>query len=229
MNKPAPPWASVRGSRGRADPEAITGYDFFKSDFHGAVEMSERILNLPNGLTLLRVAAVPVVAWLIAQHAWAAACWLFLAAAVTDALDGFLARWLDQTTALGAALDTVADKALGVVTLVTLTQAGALPLWLTIAILLRDTVIVVGAISYRGLAGHLDIHPTWLGKTHVFAEFALLALVLANLAGVVPVDPWLEELFLVSFAIAVVSGVQYVWLWGHKAQRERAALRMKSH
>lgn len=191
--------------------------------------MSERILNLPNALTLLRVAAVPVLAWLIADQQWAAACWLFLAAAVTDALDGFLARWLDQMTALGAALDTIADKALGVVTLVTLTQAGALPLWLTVAILARDTVIVLGALSYRGLAGHLDIHPTWLGKTHVFAEFALLALVLGNLARIVPVDAWLDELFIASFVIAVVSGVQYVWLWGHKAYRERAALRVGPH
>lgn len=191
--------------------------------------MSERILNFPNGFTLLRLVAVPVIAWLILERYWEAACWLFLAAALTDCIDGLLARWLDQMTALGAALDTVADKALGVVTLVMLTQSGAIPLWLAVTILLRDTIIVLGALSYRGLAGHLEIHPTWLGKTHVFAEFALLALVLANLGGVVMVDPWLEQLFIAAFAIAVVSGVQYVWLWGSKAHRERAAFRIKSH
>src|SRR3569833_1226218 len=60
-------------------------------------------------------------------------------------------------TQLGAALDTVADKALGVVTLVMLTQAGAIPLWVTLAILLRDSIIVLGALSYRGLAGQ-DAH-----------------------------------------------------------------------
>ena len=135
--------------------------------------MSERVFNLPNVITLLRLAAVPVVAWLILQQRWEAACWLFLAAAVSDGIDGLLARWLNQMTQLGAALDTVADKALGVVTLVMLTQAGAIPLWVTLAILLRDSIIVLGALSYRGLAGHLEIHPTWLGKTHMFAEFAL--------------------------------------------------------
>lgn len=191
--------------------------------------MSERILNFPNGFTLLRLVAVPVIAWLIVEQYWEAACWLFLAAALTDCIDGLLARWLNQMTAIGAALDTVADKALGVVTLVMLTQSGAIPLWLTVTILLRDTLIVLGALSYRGLAGHLEIHPTWLGKTHVFAEFALLALVLANLGGVVMVDPWLEQLFIAAFAIAVVSGLQYVWLWGSKAHRERAAFRIKSH
>jgi len=191
--------------------------------------MSERVFNLPNVITLLRLAAVPVVAWLILQQRWEAACWLFLAAAVSDGIDGLLARWLNQMTQLGAALDSVADKALGVVTLVLLTQAGAIPLWVTLAILLRDSIIVLGALSYRGMAGHLEIHPTWLGKTHMFAEFALLALVLADLAQVLQLDQWLTALFASVFVIAVVSGVQYVWIWGAKARRERAAARLKPH
>jgi len=177
----------------------------------------------------LRIAAVPVVGWLILQQRWDAACWLFLAAAVSDGIDGLLARWLNQMTQLGAALDTVADKALGLVTLVMLTQAGAIPLWVTLAILLRDSIIVLGALSYRGLAGHLEIHPTWLGKTHMFAEFTLLALVLGGLAGLLDLAAWLQPIFVTVFVIAVVSGVQYVWIWSAKARRERAAGRLKPH
>jgi len=191
--------------------------------------MSERVLNLPNIITLLRLAAVPVIAWLILQQRWEAACWLFLAAAVSDGIDGLLARWLNQMTQLGAALDTVADKALGVVTLVMLTQVGAIPLWVALAILVRDSIIVLGALSYRGLAGHLEIHPTWLGKTHVFAEFALLALVLADLGKLLVVEPWLSVLFAAVFVIAVISGVQYVWIWSAKARRARAEAHIKSH
>jgi cardiolipin synthase len=189
--------------------------------------MSERVFNLPNVITMLRIAAVPLVAWLILQQNWGAACWLFLAAAVSDGIDGLLARWLGQMTQLGAALDTVADKALGVVTLVMLTQTGAIPLWVTLAILLRDSIIVLGALSYRGLAGHLEIHPTWLGKTHVFAEFSLLTLVLADLAGLLPLGDWLLPLFAIVFVVAVTSGVQYVWIWSAKARREREAARLK--
>lgn len=191
--------------------------------------MHERVFNLPNIITLLRIAAVPVVAWLILQQRWEAACWLFLAAAVSDGIDGLLARWLNQMTQLGAALDTIADKALGVVTLVMLTQAGAIPLWVTLAILLRDSIIVLGALSYRGLAGHLEIHPTWLGKTHMFAEFVLLTVVLAGLGKILVVDAWLTLLFASVFVIAVISGVQYVWIWGIKARREREAVRLKPH
>lgn len=183
--------------------------------------MGERVLNLPNVITLLRIAAVPAVGWLIHQRQWEPACWLFLAAALSDGIDGFLARTLNQTTQLGAALDTVADKALGIVTLVMLTLESAIPLWVTLAILARDTVIVLGALSYRGLAGHLEIHPTWLGKTHMFAEFALLALVLASLANLMAPGAWLDRLFLAVFAIAAASGAQYVWIWGSKARRER--------
>jgi cardiolipin synthase len=191
--------------------------------------MSERIFNLSNVITLLRIAAVPVVGWLILHERWEAACWLFLAAAVSDGIDGLLARWLNQMTQLGAALDTVADKALGVVTLVMLTQASAIPLWVTLAILLRDSVIVLGALSYRGLAGHLDIHPTWLGKTHMFAEFSMLALVLGGLAGLLALDDWRLLLFATVFVIAVASGMQYVWIWGAKARHERVAGRLKPH
>jgi cardiolipin synthase len=189
--------------------------------------MSDRVFNLPNVITMLRLAAVPVVAWLILEQRWAAACWLFLAAAVSDGIDGFLARWLKQMTPLGAALDTVADKALGMVTLVMLTLEEAIPMWVTLAILLRDTVIVLGALSYRGLAGHLEIHPTWLGKTHMFAEFTLLALVLGVMAEVLVLEAWLQPLFVAVFAVAVASGIQYVWIWSAKARRERQAGRLK--
>lgn len=188
--------------------------------------MSAQVFNLPNSITLLRLAAVPAVAWLIVEQDWLAACVVFLGAAVSDGIDGMLARWLKQTTPLGAALDTVADKALGLVTLVMLTQAGAIPVWVTLAILLRDTVIVLGALSYRGFAGRLEIHPTWLGKTHVFAQFTLLALALGGLAGWVSVEDALPPLFAAVFAMAVASGVHYVWVWGAKARRERRAARL---
>lgn len=191
--------------------------------------MSERVFNLPNIISLLRLAAVPGVAWLIVHQHWEAACWLFLVAAISDGIDGLLARWLNQLTQLGATLDTVADKALGVVTLVMLTQVGAIPLWVTLAILLRDSIIVLGALSYRGLAGHLEIHPTWLGKTHMAAEFVLLTLVLADLGQLIEVDAWLAVLFAAAFAIAVISGVQYVWIWSAKARRERAEDRFRPH
>jgi len=183
--------------------------------------MSERFLNLPNSITLLRLAAVPLVVWLLLEQRWEPAFWVFLAAALSDAVDGILARWLNQMTALGAALDTIADKLLTLATLVLLTFAEAIPLWVAAAILLRDTVIVLGALSYRGLAGHIEFTPTLLGKTHIALEFGLLTLVLADLAQLIDLGAWRMPLFLAVFAVAVVSGIQYVWIWSGKARRER--------
>lgn len=183
--------------------------------------MSERFLNIPNSITLLRLLAVPVVVWLILHEHWQGAFWLFLAAAVSDGVDGLLARWLNQLTRLGAALDTVADKLLTVVTLVLLTLAETIPLWVALAILLRDTVIVLGALSYRRLAGHIEMQPTWLGKTHIALEFSLLSLVLADQAHLIELGTWQTPLFLAVFGVAVVSGIQYVWIWSAKARRER--------
>ena len=182
--------------------------------------MGERMINVPNVITLLRLLAAPVVVWLIFDAQCKTACGLFLAAALSDGLDGFLARRLAQTTALGATLDALTDKVLGLGTLLALTRMDAIPLWVTLAILLRDAVIVLGALSYRSLAGHLDIHPTWLGKMHTFVEFVLLTLVLADLAQLIQLGAGRWPLFALVAAIAAVSGIQYVWIWGGKVRHD---------
>jgi cardiolipin synthase (CMP-forming) len=177
-------------------------------------------LNLPNLFTSLRLFAAPGVIWLILEGRWTFACWLFLAAALTDGIDGWLARRLNQTTALGATLDTVTDKALGLGVLIVLSALGLVPGWVTLAIVIRDVVVVVGALAYKGVAGHLEIQPTFLGKTNTFAEFTMLALVLGHEANIVPGDQWLMPMFGLVFATTVVSGIQYVWVWSGKAKRE---------
>jgi cardiolipin synthase len=177
-------------------------------------------LNLPNLFTSLRLLSAPGVVWLILENRWEFACWLFLAAALTDGIDGWLARWLNQATELGAALDTVTDKALGLGVLIVLSALGLVPAWVTLAIVLRDVIVVLGALAYKNVAGHLEIKPTLLGKTNTFAEFAMLALVLGHKAAIVPGDDWLTPLFLLVFATTVASGIQYVWVWGKKAKQD---------
>lgn len=184
--------------------------------------MEEKAFNLPNAVTGMRLMGVPATIWFMLEGQWAVATWIFLAAALTDGLDGFLARRLRQTTAIGAALDTVTDKALSLSVLVVLLSFALVPVWVALAIILRDAVIVIGALAYRGMAGHLEIQPTLLGKTNIFAEYAMLALVLGHEAGIVPGEAWVHPMFWVVFATTVASGIQYVWIWGNKACREKA-------
>src|SRR5277367_6169746 len=88
-----------------------------------------RAVNLPNFITLARLLSVPVAVWLILVGEFAAAFWVFVAAGVSDALDGFIAKRFDQRTRLGALLDPIADKSLLVAVYVTLGVAGELPAW----------------------------------------------------------------------------------------------------
>lgn len=178
--------------------------------------MNEKAFNLPNAITGIRLMGVPAAIWFMLEGQWVIATWVFLVAALTDGLDGFLARRLKQTTAIGAALDTVTDKALSLSVLMVLLSFGLVPVWVALAIVIRDAVIVIGALAYRGMAGHLEIQPTLLGKANTFVEFAMLALVLGHRAGIVPGEIWLQPMFWVVFATTVASGMQYVWIWGKK-------------
>lgn len=181
----------------------------------------EKAFNLPNSITGIRLMGVPATIWFMLENQWAVATWVFLVAALTDGLDGFLARKLNQCTAIGAALDTSTDKALALSVLVVLTSFGLAPIWVALAIVIRDAVIVVGALAYRGMAGHLEIQPTLLGKANTFAEFAMLALVLGHQAGIVPGEVWVRPMFWLVFATTVASGIQYVWVWSRKVRAER--------
>jgi cardiolipin synthase len=184
--------------------------------------MQEKAFNLPNSITGMRLMGVPATIWFLLEDQWVVATWIFLVAALSDGLDGYIARKFNQTTAIGAALDTVTDKALSLSVLAVLTSFGLVPIWVALAIVIRDGVIVVGALAYRGMAGHLEIQPTLLGKANIFAEYAMLALVLGHEASIVPGEAWLSPMFWLVFVTTVASGMQYVWIWGNKARRERS-------
>lgn len=174
------------------------------------------MLNAPNTISVFRLLLVPVVIYLLTLSSYAYALVVLLLASISDGLDGWIARHFDLRTSLGALLDPLADKLIIVTCLLMLTWQGWIPLWLTLSMLARDIVIVAGAIAYRRLTGSLDITPTLLGKTHIALEFGLLCVVLANAASLVFVTPWLPGLFVLMFVTALLSGVQYVWIWGRK-------------
>lgn len=173
--------------------------------------------HVPNVLTLLRLALVPALAYALVSRRYDVALGLFLASAVSDFADGYLARRFHLTSKLGAFLDPVADKLNMFVATVWLAWDGFLPLWLALAIIARDVVIVVGALFYRWLHGQVDIAPTRLSKWNTALEFAMLLLVLATAAGWLPAGMWQEPLFAVVAATVAASGVQYVWLGSRAA------------
>jgi cardiolipin synthase len=178
------------------------------------------MLNVPNAITLMRLALVPVTAYLLWRAMYGLALITFLSAALSDMLDGLIARAFKQSSRLGAALDPVADKLVMFVVTVMLAAQGLLPLWLACAIVLRDVIIVAGAIAYRTALGRIEIAPTILSKLNTVLEFGVLLLVLADAAGWLDAAGVFPAAFAVVFATVVASGAQYVWVWGRKAVRD---------
>jgi cardiolipin synthase (CMP-forming) len=182
---------------------------------------------LPNLLCVLRmVLAVPLVWTLVEGHfAWTLA--IFLVAAATDGLDGFLAKRLNCETELGKLLDPIADKLLLVSAFVTLTVMGLVPLWLAATAVARDLVIGGGAAVYRRLFGPLHGRPTWPSRINTMFQLSYgLAVVAAAAAPALVPQAFVIALGATMFVTTVVSGVDYVSLYVRKAAsvaRARAA------
>ena len=181
------------------------------------------MMNVPNILTLARLGLIPVVAWYLIGEEYDIALPIFLFAALTDFADGYIARRFKLTSRLGAALDPVADKLNMLVATVVLAWQALMPLWLAIAIVARDVVIVLGALAYRLTLGHLEVTPTMLSKINTALEFALLLLVMGVAARWIEGGNWMRAFFVIVLVSVVASGAQYVWVWGRKALKESRA------
>ena len=175
------------------------------------------MLNVPNIITLVRLGLVPIMAYYLANEAYEIALPIFLVAALSDLVDGYIARRFQLVSKLGATLDPIADKLNMLVATILLAWQMLLPLWLAIAIVVRDIVIVAGAIAYRLARGRLHIAPTRLSKINTFIEFTVLLLVMAAAAGWFKPGVWMSTVFVIVFMTVVASGAQYVWVWGRKA------------
>ncbi len=176
------------------------------------------MLTLPNLLTASRLILAPFVAWRLVLHDVESAFWLFVVAAITDLLDGWLARLLNQKSEFGAWLDPIADKVMLLTTLTFLALTDLLPLWLLWLVLARDSVILAGALAYRRLTGGLRIRPILSGKITIALEFILVSVVLAEEALAPGMRYGIDVLVWLTAIASVLSGLRYVWLWGGKTR-----------
>ncbi len=168
------------------------------------------LFTLPNVITLGRLCAVPGAVWLVMNHRLDLAFWVFVAAGISDAVDGWLARLRNSRSRLGAVLDPVADKALLVSIYVTLAAIGVLPDWLAILVVFRDLLIVGGVLVLYVLGHPPAIRPLMVSKVNTALQITLAAGVLL-LAGY-----GMGDSVLISFGIwtvaasTIASGAAYV-------------------
>jgi cardiolipin synthase len=178
--------------------------------------------QLPNAITVLRLLLVPVIAALLLERHYAAAFATLLASAVSDFADGQIARRFDARTRFGAVADPLADK-LTMLTVALIAAAQTLvPWWLAAAIVLRDLMIVGGALAYHRRVGPVEMAPTRLSKLNTVLEFVTLAAVLGDAAGLLSLQAVEPALFVLVLLTVLASGAQYLWVWGRRARGARA-------
>jgi cardiolipin synthase len=170
-------------------------------------------LSIPNLITLARILLVPVVVWAIASERIFLAFALFLAAAISDAVDGFLAKRFGMKTELGAYLDPLADKVLIVSIYVALGIAGVIPAWLVILVVSRDFMIV-GAIILSWLIDRpVAIRPHIISKVNTGAQIIFAGLVLASRGFEFDIEPVLTLVMALVAVLTLLSVALYLAEW----------------
>jgi len=166
-------------------------------------------LNLPNLLTILRILLTPILIILILQKRLDLATGLFAIAAVTDALDGLIARRFNQKTKTGAILDPVADKFLLTSAYLTLSAIDFLPQWLTILVISRDVIIVAGIIILFLFQNGVEIRPSIISKaTTVFQLLTILLVMVHNHLGII--TNCIQLVYWITAGLTVISGLHYM-------------------
>ncbi len=176
--------------------------------------------HIPNLISVFRILLVYPVNYLMLDRQFGPALGLFILAGLSDGLDGFLAKHYHWQSRLGSYLDPLADKLLLVSSFLTLTWMGLVPVWLTSTVVLRDVVILSGAIAYYFLLKPFEGQPHWTSKLNTFLQLLLVFSVLFS-QGVRPLaDNLLLALGNVVFITSLVSGAIYVRVWGSSYWRE---------
>ncbi|HYV56492.1 MAG TPA: CDP-alcohol phosphatidyltransferase family protein [Candidatus Nitrosopolaris sp.] len=171
------------------------------------------VLTIPNLLTLLRIIAIPIFLILLEDFRYSQALGIFVAAGVTDGLDGAIARLTKTKTTFGAYLDPAADKLLLVSAFIALGFMHEVPRWLVVLVISRDAIIVLGFfLLFMVTRETMEVQPTWGGKLSTFLQLASVAIVLVSLTRPGLVAPALKELvFLLTGAVTASAGLQYMY------------------
>ena len=179
--------------------------------------MSSNIITIPNLLTFLRMALIPVFASLLFYDYSGLALFVFVIAGVSDGVDGFLARRFNQESELGTIIDPIADKLLMTTAFIILTMPNVLqpvrhlpvPFWVTAAVIGRDILIITVAGAINVMTGFRGFKPSWLGKLSTLVQVIAVTLIL--LAAVFKVSFYLPTVYTIVVMLAFFSGLHYIF------------------
>ena len=170
-----------------------------------------RMITVATLFTLLRIIITPLLVIQLLNYNFSGSFWLFFVASLTDFFDGFIARYCDQISFLGACLDPVADKLLLLSCLTTLTYMGLFPVWFMGIALLREIIILGGTLYLLITHSGVLIAPTLLGKCTTCYEMVFFGLVMGNFLS----DQMRYYGMCGLVFLLIVSCLQYIWIGVH--------------
>ena len=173
---------------------------------------------LPNAISLLRIALVLPILIFIVDGQYKIALALFFFAGLSDGIDGYLAKRFEWHTRIGALLDPIADKLLVAGLFITLAYTGDIPVWLAAVVILRDVVIVSGAMAYNFLVRPVQGEPTRVSKLNTALQLLFLLFVISRAGFGWPDEISITVLGASVLITVVISGVDYVWSWSRRAR-----------
>ena len=168
-------------------------------------------MNIPNALTILRILSIPVfVIFLLYGHLFMALL-VFIGAGITDGLDGLIARVFRQRTTIGAYLDPIADKLMLTTAFVVLAVLSIIPSWLTVIVIARDVIILLGILMLFLTSHKVEIKPIFIGKASTVLQLATIAWALVTpfsmvMKSVFPAIIW------VTAGLTALSGLMYIYI-----------------
>jgi len=185
--------------------------------------MTSSPLTPANQITILRLVFIPIFAILVVGRHYAGALAVLIAAALSDVLDGTIARVFQQETPLGMALDPIADKILMTTAYLVLAFRGILPWWLTILVISRDVGILATALLISLVSGYRPFRPSVLGKASTAVQVATV-FIACGFAAQIPLltRAWVRTFVYVAAALTVASGVHYLVICGQRYSHRAA-------
>lgn len=173
--------------------------------------------NVPNLMSYGRLLATPFIIWMIAEHNMAIAFFIFVAAGISDALDGFFARRFKLVSEFGKVIDPVADKILLVSTYLGLCLTGYLPLWIGLLVLGRDLLIVTAYLASSQKEDWFLPDPLRISKLNTTVQITLAAFIMLHEGFPFPLPGLIEHLptalLYVTGATTILSGASYLVRW----------------
>lgn len=166
--------------------------------------------HLPNALCIVRMLLAVPIAWLLTRGDYGFTLWVFAFAAVTDALDGYLAKRFKWESELGKHLDPLADKILLVTAFITLTIVSHVPVWLAIVVVARDVIIGFGALTFSILFGPVNGRPTIISKLNTLFQIAYVIAVVGAQAADLAASALIIALTTLVLVTTVASGIDYI-------------------